>query len=260
MAIKDPWSTLRQFTQARIGQGRAGCATPTTAQLEFHLAHAMAKDAVHQTWQLQPFQEAITAKGWRSLILETGINDRQHYLQRPDLGRRLHPASHQRLLEANHPHTDIAIIISNGLSSTAVACHGLPLLEAIISTFNDQSFQLGPICLVPNARIAVADEIGALLNARVSVMIVGERPGLSAADSLGIYLTYAPRPGRTDAERNCISNIRPPSGMTYQAAAIKLSYLTYQATLRCLSGVLLKDDMVIGLGAKDHLIEHREYE
>lgn len=251
--MKDPWFALRKFTQARIGQGRAGCATPTAAQLEFQLAHAMARDAVHQPWQVQQFQDVISAKGWHSLILGTAINDRQQYLQRPDLGRCLDLASRKCLEDADYLNADVAIIVSNGLSSTAVACHGLPLLEAIISTFNEQSFQLGPICLVPNARIAVADEIGELLKARISVMIVGERPGLSAADSLGIYLTYAPRPGRTDAERNCISNIRPPFGMSYQAAAIKLSYLIHQAILRSISGIQLKDDMTIGLDATDNL-------
>lgn len=245
MTDQDPWFSLRQFTQARIGQGRAGCATPTAAQLDFQLAHAMARDAVHQPWQIQPFHDAVAAKGWPALILQTAVADRQRYLQRPDLGRSLHPDSRRQLLQANHPDSDVAIILSNGLSSTALDCHGMPLLEAIVARFTEQGLRLTPICLLNNARIAVADEIGSLLKAKVSVMIVGERPGLSAADSLGIYLTYAPQPGRSDAERNCLSNIRPPSGMSYQTAASKLSYLTQQAMLRSLSGVLLKDDMLL---------------
>lgn len=244
MAMPDPWFELRRFTQARIGQGRAGCATPTAAQLEFQLAHAMARDAVHQPWQIDRFSEALKAKGWQALSLATAIQDRQHYLQRPDLGRILDQASRETVQSLGLPAADVALVVTNGLSSTAVDNHGLPLLAAIIEAYAKCSLNLAPIGLVPNARVAVGDEIGSLLGAKVSVIIVGERPGLSAADSLGIYLTYAPQPGRTDAERNCLSNIRPPAGMSYPAAAAKLVYLTQQALQRQLSGVALKDDLV----------------
>lgn len=241
--MKDPWFSLRRFTQARIGQGRAGCATPTSAQLEFQLAHAMARDAVHQPWCVDSFAGEIAASGLQPLKLATPIADREHYLQRPDLGRCLDQPSREYLLSQSAKTAEVALIISNGLSSTAVDKHGLALLEAIVAAYSQCGLSLGPVCLVPNARVAVADEIGTLLNAAVSVIIVGERPGLSAADSLGVYLTYAPRIGNTDAGRNCLSNIRPPEGLSYQAAAAKLAYLTRQALQRGLSGVALKDDM-----------------
>ncbi len=208
--MKDPWFDLRRFTQARIGQGRVGSAIPTSAQLDFQLAHAMARDAVHQTWQVDEFAKAITLKGLQPLVLATPIGHREQYLLRPDLGRCLDQPSRQRLESLMNPSIDVALIISNGLSSTAVDQHGLGLLDAIVAAYAQCQLKLGPICLLPNARVAVADEIGSLLNARLAVIIVGERPGLSASDSLGIYLTYAPRIGNTDAERNCLSNIRPP--------------------------------------------------
>jgi ethanolamine ammonia-lyase small subunit len=181
--------------------------------------------------------------------LATLIADREHYLQRPDLGRCLDQASRGYLQSQPVQTAGMVLIISNGLSSTAVDKHGLGLLEAIVDAFTHCRLSLGPVCLVSNARVAVADEIGALLNASISVIIVGERPGLSAADSLGVYLTYAPRIGKTDAERNCLSNIRPPEGLSYQEAAAKLAYLTRQALQRGLSGVALKDDM------PDHWLE-----
>jgi ethanolamine ammonia-lyase small subunit len=247
--MNDPWFSLRRFTQARIGQGRAGCATPTSALLEFQLAHAMARDAVHQPWRAGSFAEAMAERGLQPLKLATPIANREDYLQRPDLGRCLDQASREYLLTLPVQTADVALIISNGLSSTAVDKHGLALLEAIAGAYSRCQLSFGPVCLVPNARVALADEIGALLNASISVIIVGERPGLSAADSLGVYLTYAPRIGNTDAKRNCLSNIRPPEGLSYQAAAAKLAYLTRQSLQRGFSGVALKDDM------PDHWLE-----
>ena len=244
--MKDSWYELRRFTQARIAQGRVGCATPTSAQLEFQLAHAMARDAVLQPWQPEPLTAALTSQGWETLELATQIGNRQQYLQRPDLGRRLDQFSRELLKSRDSPVNDVALIVSNGLSSTAVDSHGLPLVKAILATFRNRAIGVEPICLVPNARVAVADEIGALLHAKSSVIILGERPGLSAVDSLGIYLTYAPNQYNTDAKRNCISNIRPPFGLDYQTAATKLAYLTQQALERQISGVILKDDMPNG--------------
>lgn len=241
--MKDPWFALRQFTQARIGQGRAGCSTPTSALLDFQLAHAAARDAVHRHWAVDCFAESVTALGLEPLILTTPITSREHYLQRPDIGRRLDENSRQKLRLHSAKSFDVALIVSNGLSSTAIDSHGLPLLEAIVAAYTRNFLTLSPVCLVPNGRVALADEIGSLLNARLSVIIVGERPGLSAADSLGVYLTYAPGIGNTDAERNCLSNIRPPNGMPYRAAAAKLVYLSQQALQLGFSGVALKDDM-----------------
>jgi len=241
--MKDPWFELRRYTQARIGQGRAGCATPTDAQLDFQLAHAMARDAVHQPWLISEFAGSLSALGHEPLVLTTQITSREQYLQRPDQGRRLDQTSRDILQSHAQTSTDIALIVSDGLSSTAVHRHGLELIQAVLNAYTNSSLSVGPICLAANARVALSDEIGALLGARLAVIIVGERPGLSAADSLGIYMTYAPSPDNTDAERNCLSNIRPPEGMSYQVAATKLAYLSQQALVRKCSGVALKDDM-----------------
>ncbi|MGR8941017.1 MAG: ethanolamine ammonia-lyase subunit EutC [Gammaproteobacteria bacterium] len=242
--MNDCWYNLRRFTQARIAQGHAGCGLPTAALLDFQLAHALARDAIHQPWDIQRFAEAVTELGLEPICLATPVADRAQYLQRPDLGRRLDEAGRQKLcVESLRQTVDVALILSNGLSAIAVQRHGLALLQAIAAAYRRLSLRCGPVFLVPNARVALADEIGGLLNARLSVIVVGERPGLSAADSLGVYLTYAPEAGKTDADRNCISNIRPPEGLSYEAAAAKLAYLSYEALQRRVSGVALKDDM-----------------
>lgn len=241
--MNDLWHRLRIFTQARIAQGHAGCGLPTNALLDFQLAHAFARDAILEPWDIGRFSEAVKAMDLEPLCLATPVADRVQYLQRPDLGRCLDPESRQALLSRDQPAGDAVLIVSNGLSSLAVERHGERLLQAIIAAYERLSWRCGPVCLVANARVALADEIGALLKARLAVILVGERPGLSAADSLGVYLTYAPQVGRTDAERNCISNIRPPDGLSYEAAARKLAYLSYQALQRRMSGVALKDEM-----------------
>jgi len=241
--MNDPWISLRQFTQARIAPGRAGCSLPTTALLEFQLAHAAARDAVHQVWDVAAFAKGLETVDLEPLVLATPVASRAQYLQRPDWGRCLAPDSREQLAARKQSAVDVALIVSNGLSSAALDAHGLPLLSAIVAAYRAAKLRLGPVCLVPNGRVALADEIGGLLNARLAVIIVGERPGLSAADSLGIYLTYAPQVGNTDAERNCISNIRPPAGLSYSAAAAKLVYLSKQALQLGFSGVALKDDM-----------------
>ncbi|MCQ8127577.1 ethanolamine ammonia-lyase subunit EutC [Methylomonas rivi] len=241
--MNDPWHGLRRFTQARIALGRAGSGVTTAAYLEFQLAHAGARDAVQQTWNVDDFAEQLQQQSLAHIRLNTPVIDRTHYLRRPDLGRRLDDDSLQRLKQVAEPGFDVAIVISNGLSSTAVETHGMPLLQRIVARYTEMQLSIAPICLLPNARVAISDPIGALLHARLSVIVVGERPGLSAADSLGVYMTYAPREGNTDAERNCLSNIRPPDGLSYEAAAQKLAYLSREALRSGISGVLLKDDM-----------------
>ncbi|HUL12262.1 MAG TPA: ethanolamine ammonia-lyase subunit EutC [Methylococcaceae bacterium] len=257
--MNDPWQTLRQFTQARIAQGRAGYGIRTSSMLDFQLAHALARDAVHLPWDVEAFAQGVKALRMEPITLSTLVRDRMQYLKRPDLGRVLDQASRVLLDGLANPPIEVALTFSNGLSSTAIQSHGLNLLQAIVGTFNvgllpgstsgpnesvlKQHVAIGPVCLVPNARVALSDEIGALLKARISIIVVGERPGLSASDSLGIYMTYNPHPANTDAERNCISNIRPPDGMSCEDAAAKLFYLCRQAVKRRLSGVALKDDM-----------------
>ncbi len=242
--MTDSWVALRRFTQARIALGRAGHAVPTKALLDFQLAHAEARDAVHFSWNIEAFAELVRGLGEEVLILDTPIGSRDEYLRRPDLGRVLTVESRTRLKDSSAGEADVALIITNGLSSTAVERHGIPLLQTIMDSYRKRQFHVALISLVANGRVALSDDIGSVVAAKVAVIIVGERPGLSAADSLGIYLTYAPQPGNTDAERNCISNIRPPEGLSYEAAAAKLLYLTEEAMRRGISGVRLKDGMV----------------
>ena len=241
--MTDSWVALRRLTQARIALGRAGHALPTQAQLDFQLAHAQARDAVHVPWNIEAFAGQVRNLGEEALILDTAVGSRDEYLRRPDLGRILSEASRARLKNLRPGAADVALILTNGLSSTAVARHGIPLLQAIRKAYRTRSFRLAPVMLVSNGRVALSDDIGSALAARVAVIIVGERPGLSAADSLGIYLTFAPQPGTTDAARNCISSIRPPEGLGYEAAAAKLLFLTEEAIRRGLSGVALKDNL-----------------
>jgi ethanolamine ammonia-lyase small subunit len=242
--MTDSWVALRRFTQARIALGRAGHALPTQAQVEFQLAHAQARDAVRLPWDIEAFAAQNRDLGEEVLILETAVGNREEYLRRPDLGRVLNEASRARLISLKADAVDVALIVTNGLSSTALERHGIPLLRAIRNAYRTRSFRIAPVVLAANGRVALSDHIGSLLATRAAVIIVGERPGLSAADSLGIYLTYAPRPGNTDAQRNCISNIRPPEGLDYEIAAAKLLYLTGEALRRGLSGVALKDEAV----------------
>lgn len=241
--MSDPWLALRRFTQARIALGRAGHAVPTPVLLDFQLAHAEARDAVHFSWDSDTFAGRVRNLGEEVLILDTPVRSRDEYLRRPDLGRVLAEASKNRLRSFNAAEEDVALIVTNGLSSTAVERHGIPLLQAIVNGYRSRQIRIAPVSLVANGRVALSDDIGSILAARVAVIIVGERPGLSAADSLGIYLTYAPQPGNSDAVRNCISNIRPPEGLSYEAAAAKLLYLTEEAMRRGISGVALKDEM-----------------
>jgi ethanolamine ammonia-lyase small subunit len=241
--MSDPWLGLRRFTQARIALGRAGHALPTPALLEFQLAHAEARDAVHFPWDIASFAGAVRGLGEEALVLETPVADRSEYLRRPDFGRVLSDESRARLGDVDAAGADVALIVTNGLSSTAVERHGIPLLQAIVNGYQSRQISIAPVVLVANGRVALSDDIGSALNARVAVIVVGERPGLSAADSLGIYLTFAPRQGNIDADRNCISNIRPPEGLGYEAAAAKLLYLTGEALRRGISGVALKDEM-----------------
>jgi ethanolamine ammonia-lyase small subunit len=240
--MNDAWIALRRFTQARIALGRAGHAVPTAALLEFQLAHAQARDAVHFPWDLAAFAEQVRGIGAEVLILETPVTNRSEYLRRPDLGRVLTAAARNRLRRLNAAPADVALIVSNGLSSTAVERHGIPLLQAIVAGCRARGVSLSPVSLVADGRVALSDDIGSVLAARTAVIIVGERPGLSAADSLGIYMTYRPQPGNTDADRNCISNIRPPEGLGYADAAAKLLSLIGEALRLGISGVALKDE------------------
>jgi ethanolamine ammonia-lyase small subunit len=239
----DPWSVLTRFTAARIGLGRAGGSIPTKPLLEFQLAHARARDAVQRDLDAAAVQRALIERGFEVLGLQTAALDRHTFVQRPDLGRILGPEA-KALLEHQASVTapfDAAFIVSDGLSAQAVERHAPALLERIALKLADANWRIAPICLVRQGRVAVGDEIGTLLPAAMTVVLIGERPGLSSPDSLGVYLTWDPVPGRSNAERNCISNVRP-EGLSYAAAAHKLFYLMTEARRRKLSGVQLQED------------------
>ncbi|MBD8601668.1 MULTISPECIES: ethanolamine ammonia-lyase subunit EutC [unclassified Pseudomonas] len=239
----DPWSALRALTPARIALGRAGTSLPSSAQLDFQYAHAQARDAVHL-----PFDKAALAEACPgSLSLHSAATDRHVYLQRPDLGRRLDEASLQQLLThagESSAGFDLAVVIADGLSALAVHRHALPMLQRIEQIAGDEGWSVAPVCLVEQGRVAVADEVAQALGARMVVLLIGERPGLSSPDSLGLYFTYAPRVGLNDAARNCISNVRQ-QGLSYATAAHKLQYLMREAWQRKLSGVHLKDEALV---------------
>jgi ethanolamine ammonia-lyase small subunit len=242
--VANPWQFLRAYTTARIALGRAGGSLPTSRQLEFQLAHARARDAVHSTLDAAALERELRSLGLETLRLHSAAPDRATYLQRPDLGRRLDDHSRQWLSEQTRGEPgsfDAAFIIADGLSALAVQRHTVPMLAAALSRIEAERWRIAPIIIVEQGRVAVGDEIGALLGADLAIILIGERPGLSAPDSLGIYLTYAPRPGRTDAARNCISNIRE-AGLSYSEAAHKLTYLMSESHRLRLSGINLKDE------------------
>ncbi|WP_211830893.1 ethanolamine ammonia-lyase subunit EutC [Kistimonas asteriae] len=245
--IDNPWQSLRRHTDARIGLGRSGVSLPTDAHLSFQLAHARARDAVHIPLAIDQLEKAIRAFSPVDIwSLKSRTADRATYLQRPDLGRLLSRESEQFLRQHSLAEGfDIAVVIVDGLSSTAVQHHAPPMLEHLLSAIHPLGYRCAPICLVTQGRVAVGDPIGELLNARLLVMMIGERPGLSSPDSLGIYFTWQPQSGKTDAQRNCISNIRH-EGLSYEEATHKLMYLMQEADRRQLSGVYLKDETDAG--------------
>lgn len=241
LATPDPWRELRAFTPARIALGRAGASLPTQAHLDFQLAHARARDAVHDGLEVHALAEALRQAGIESLAVRSVADGRDQYLKRPDLGRRLEGASRaqlERRFAAAGP-VDAVFVLADGLSARAVHRHAVPLIGHLAPRLA-AGWSLAPVVLAEQGRVALGDEIGALLHARLAVMLIGERPGLSSPDSLGAYLTWDPRPGRTDADRNCVSNIRP-EGLICASASDKLHYLMNEARRRRLSGLGLKD-------------------
>ncbi len=244
------WARLGRLTPARIGLGRAGSGQPTRAILGFGLAHAQARDAVHATLDAAALQERIAALGLPSLALASQAADRAAYLRRPDLGRRLAPESRDRLAQAVDGDCDLALVVADGLSARAVHENAVPLLEAFRPHAERAGWRLGPVVVAVQARVALGDAVGEALKARAVAVLIGERPGLSSPDSLGIYLTFDPRPGRSDAERNCISNVRG-AGLSPDRAAFKLAWLLDQALRRGLTGVRLKDESDRSLDGPD---------
>jgi ethanolamine ammonia-lyase small subunit len=240
----DPWAELRRFTDSRIALGRSGSSLPLAASLAFRLDHARARDAVHAPFQRAELAGRLRGAGIACVELESCVTDREEFLTRPDKGRRLSARSVQEL-RGMEKGCDICLAVGDGLSARAIHENAEAFVLACASMFGPAGLSVSPVCLVRNARVAVADEIGEILGARLSVILIGERPGLSSPNSMGVYLTMNPRPGTTDERRNCISNVRE-GGLGITEGVRKLGYLVEEAFRLGQSGVALKDRMAEG--------------
>jgi ethanolamine ammonia-lyase small subunit len=239
------WPALRRATPARIGLGRAGAGLPTRAHLDFQLAHALARDAVCAALDAERIAAELHGLGLEPIFLRSAATDRPTYLRRPDLGRRLEDASRQLLSRRAARPVELALVIADGLSANAVNTHAVPLVRALLQAFGDDLPRLGPAAVVEGGRVAIGDEIGGLLGADLVAVLIGERPGVSAADSLGVYATWQPAAGTLDAARNCLSNIRP-GGMPVAEAAEALRRLIVSARRHRMTGVGLSQRLGSG--------------
>lgn len=235
----DPLRMLRAATSARVGLGRAGDALPTARLLELRAAHAAARDAVHAPLDAPAVVEQVRALGVEAVGARSMAADRAQYLQRPDLGRRL--AKGDGLERGEY---DVVFVIADGLSPAAIRQHAVPMLAEILGRLD--GWRVAPVVVATQARVALGDEIATAIGAHSVVVLVGERPGMSSVDSLGLYFTFDARRGRRDSERNCLSNIRPPAGSDYPGSAATLVMLMTEARRLGLSGVSLKADPAIG--------------
>ncbi len=238
----DSWENLRRFTTARIALGKCGTSLPTSARLDFQLCHARARDAVHTALDFTKLQERVQEIcDEQVLVVKSCVRDRNDYLCRPDRGRVLDEASRQLLhREGQGVSCDIALVVADGLSATAIDENVVSFLSYLLPSLRLAGRSLAPLTLVQNGRVAIGDEVGSLLEAQLVIVLIGERPGLKSANSMGIYMTWNPQPGNTDERRNCISNVRP-EGMVCSAGAAKLMYLINESFAKRLSGVQLKD-------------------
>lgn len=232
--------TLRELTPARVGLGRAGASMPTDALLAFTLDHARARDAVHAAFDAAHLAAGLTGLGLQVSEVSSQAQSRRDYLRRPDLGRML-DADSRRALEQQSGAGGIVIVVGDGLSPAAVNIHAVELVRHLAPRLNEAGIRFGDVVVASGARVALGDEIGAVLGARMVVMLIGERPGLSAPDSLGAYITFAPRIGLTDEKRNCVSNIHG-AGLSYDEAAVKIAWLVREGLARQVTGVALKDE------------------
>lgn len=237
----DAWTLLREFTDARIALGRSGASLPTREVLNFGLAHAQARDAVHQPFHSEEISQALAELGLPTFTVRSAAQDRHIYLNRPDLGRMLDDDSRNSLQTSNIGSYELLLVIGDGLSSHAVHRQAVALIRELLPYIKMLGLTLAPVVLAHQSRVALGDDIGEILNCKAVAMLIGERPGLSSPDSLGVYLTWKPERKRLESERNCISNIRP-EGLSHTAAAFKLAWLLEQAFVRRLTGVKLKDE------------------
>jgi len=235
-----PLVSLRDLTPARVGLGRSGASMPTEALLAFTLDHARARDAVHTAFDAPHLAAGLAGLGLQASEVSSRAQSRRDYLRRPDLGRTL-DADSRRTLEQQSGANEVVIVIGDGLSPAAVNVHGVELVRHLAPRLTEARIALDHVVVASGARVALGDEIGAVLGARMVVMLIGERPGLSAPDSLGAYLTFAPRVGLTDEKRNCVSNIHG-AGLSYEEAAFKIAWLVREGIARGITGVALKDE------------------
>ena len=242
----DFWGELRRFTDARIALGHTGVSLPTDECLRFTHAHAQARDAVHLPLDKELMKKELAEIGVDVVEVHSDAKDRQTFLKRPDLGRRLNSASRSKLQKLAAEAPDVVFVIGDGLSSKAVHRQAVPLLKETLPYLDQLNLSVAPIILAEQSRVALGDEIAQILNAKLVAMLIGERPGLSSPDSLGIYLTYNPCVGRLDSERNCISNVRP-EGLTHEKAAFKMAWLIQSAFSLRQTGIALKDESDLGL-------------
>jgi ethanolamine ammonia-lyase small subunit len=235
-----PIEALRELTPARVGLGRSGASMPTDALLAFTLDHARARDAVHTAFDASHLVAGLAGLGLQVSEVSSQAGNRRDYLRRPDLGRMLDPDS-RRALELQGSANELVIVIGDGLSPAAVNVHAVELVRHLAPRLTEAGIPFGSAVVAAGARVALGDEIGASLGARMVAMLIGERPGLSAPDSLGAYLTFAPRIGLTDEKRNCVSNIHA-AGLSYDEAAFKIAWLVREGMARQVTGVALKDE------------------
>ncbi len=241
IARQDPWEMLKKFTDARIALGRTGVSIPVKENLQFKMAHAFARDAIYTKMDMDALARGMDHLDHPYCFLHSRAENREQYLQRPDLGRMLSADGFSTMEEASGDKSyDICINIADGLSATAVNLHSIALLHEILPLLKATGFSVSPVCLIEQGRVAIGDETGSYFQAKLSIILIGERPGLSSPDSLGVYITYHPQKGNTDAMRNCVSNIRP-KGLSYSAAADKIVYLIKESIRLQISGVALKD-------------------
>lgn len=234
------WTELRRMTAARIGLKRTGASLATGPLLDFQIAHARDRDAVHAPLDERRLIAGLAELGGPVLAVASAAEGRQRYLMRPDLGRRLAPGA-EAALASHQAGYDVVFVVTAGLSARAVQAHAQPLLASLLPALRAEEWRIAPLVIVRHGRVAVGDAVATALAAACVAVLIGERPGLSAPDSMGAYLTWQPHAQTTDADRNCISNIRP-EGIGYNDAAFRLAYMLRAMRTRRVSGVELKDD------------------
>ncbi len=236
----DPWADLKQFTDARIALGRTGCSLLTDDYLQFSLSHARARDTIYMPFESEKVAHQLEQMGLDTVEVSSRASSRSMFLRQPDMGRRLNDASRQKLKDMDYKGADVLLVIGDGLSSKAVNKQAVPLISRFVPYMEELGLTVGPVVLAHESRVALGDDIAEMMHCGLVAILIGERPGLSSPDSLGVYITYKPFAGRLESERNCISNVRP-EGLNYNRAAFKMAWLVEAAYDMGKTGTALKD-------------------